>query len=134
MKESIIKTAELAIVQALSASLSDVKQGRLKGLLDKMYNESDMLIRRQPKLSRVEFWEINRQIEKFKELSQWGKKDKHILTYVNSILLIIEPKQYKKLNSILVDIADYILRKKTVQMGVFWTAPEIEQKWRQCFN
>lgn len=133
MTESEIKNAELALLITLNKSVRFLKPGKLKGLLDKLSEEAEKEADKLEKPTKAGLFFIGKALDKFKKLTGWGKAEKHLLTYVNSILLIIERRGYQKLNNILVDIVEYKERYESMPNACFWVAEVVEEKWRESF-
>ena len=134
MQESDIQNAELALAITLHKSIPNLKGGRLKNLLVKLAVESEKQINKLKRPTRVNLDKIKVCLDKFSESSGWGKSQKHLQTYVNSILLILEDRDYPKINKILIEIVDYQERAKKIPSACFWSAEVVRDKWVESFK
>ena len=133
MNESDVKNAELAVCITLNTSIENLRPGRLKNLLGKLSSEAKKEIHKIKECTPASLKEVKIALDKFAELTGWCTKQKHIQTYVAAIALIIEKRNYTKINKILVDINDYQARHKDIAPGCYWSAEIVAEKWKQAF-
>lgn len=134
MKESYIKNAELAVVISLYDVTKGLKPGRLKNLLKQLQKEGKKEIHKIKEPDKTGMDQIKSALDEFEKTSGWGRSEKHLQTYVNSILMIIEKRNYTKINKLLVDIMDYQQRAKKIPDACFWSAEIVQKKWEDAFN
>ena len=133
MEDTDVQNAELALAITLHSSVPKLKKGRLNNLLKQLSKESVKQINKLKKPDGKAMSEIKIALDEFADITGWGKQQKHLQTYVNAILLILEDRNYKKINRILVDIMDYQERVKPIPSGCFWSAEVVRDKWVKCF-
>jgi len=131
------KQAELALCVALRNNKpSSLDATRVGGLTE---NIAKLALRELDWLGDIEMKrarKIEARIRKFEIMSGWGiGKEKHVGTYINTLLMILDKRPYPKIKNLLVEIIDFYERDgMKIAKACFWAAEVNMEKWDECFS
>lgn len=130
--------SELSFSIGLADQLTeDLKEGRAKNLFEKLEKKTLNIFREigsilgRP-ISKEERQQAHDLIMEFGDISGWRKKTLHPITKVNFLLALYDKKDkpfVKPLIEILMDIHEFVSRKKRLPDPVYWAAGKAADKW-----
>jgi len=106
------KTAFLAMCSGLIEyvqAAQKMKQGRLKGLLERLKKQANYFLIRMPKINNVN--RLVSIIDNFDKKAGWKTSENHMLIYCNFLALLAEKYGYNSIIETIINIMDYFERE-----------------------
>lgn len=134
MKRQACLALCIALKDSIPKSLKNTRIGGLTKRIAKIANKELDYTGMSIDIPRAR--KVVAKLGEFEKSAGWGHgKEKHIGTYINTLLEILERTNHQKIKDLLVEIVDFYERDgRKIPGACYWAAELNGSKWDKCFD